>query len=139
MDRRRAGVLAALALVAVAAPVTAYALDDEPSSRDRAGRIGMPGQDDRGAERRADGRAHAEAMKEWAECVAEAAKDDERTGPPTAACDKPAPPGLAKRDAPPGHRMGSGHGRAYGHEKHADKRADKKADKPGKKADESTE
>lgn len=53
-----------------------------------------------GADSSAAGRAHADAMKAWARCVAEAAsgpKADDATMPPKTACgDKPVPPGRAK-------------------------------------------
>lgn len=59
----------------------------------------------------AAGRAHAEAMKAWARCVAEAAggpKTDGKPMPPKVACgEKPVAPGrarhLAGSEAPPGH------------------------------------
>lgn len=121
--------MAALVLVAVAAPVAAYSLADAPSARaDRSEQSEHPGKalargHDKGhdeAERpgkdekpekaekstgrpddpSAAGRAHAQAMKEWTRCVADAAsgpKPAGQVGPPKAQCDeKPLGPGRAK-------------------------------------------
>jgi hypothetical protein len=119
----RTAVLAAVVLAAFGLPATAYALaaaDDDtattpastPHPKAPAGTEAAEPDDDAGedasedaGEDKADdasaaGRAHAEAMKAWAHCVAEAAsgpKTGARTGPPKLACgDKPMAPGLAK-------------------------------------------
>jgi hypothetical protein len=115
----RGTTLAALVLVAVAAPVTAFALADDSNDATRgaphsakadkdskANKGDKPDKADksegkaRGHEKAAPGRAHAEEMKEWARCVAEAAsgpKTGEHTGPPKEACgEKPVGPGRAK-------------------------------------------
>ena len=67
------------------------------------------------------GRAHAEAMKAWATCVAAAAsgpKAENAPVPPKAACGaKPAPPGRAKhdRDGSPGNNGHATKPKAHGH------------------------
>jgi hypothetical protein len=133
----RGTTLAALVFVAVAAPVTAYALAagddaappahghahdahghgaaaDKHVDKDKAKKADHG--TDRADEASAAGRAHARAMKAWAHCVAEAAsgqKTGDRTGPPKDACDdKPLGPGRAKHLS--GHKPGhSGeHGRS---------------------------
>ena len=118
----RAAAVTGLVLAVFALPVTAYALagtDDDPGTppatahtkhpkatapadpaeteeSDEAGDAGTEGPDAHSAA----GRAHAEAMKTWARCVAESAsgpKTGIRTGPPKLACgDKPMGPGRAK-------------------------------------------
>lgn len=124
MKPSRGRTLAALVLVAVAAPLTAYAVsageDDtrppghavghdkhgdkadkghraDKADKDKAGHSTGRGQGD---EASAPGRAHADAMKEWARCVADAASGQKSSGsttPPKEACgDKPMPPGRAK-------------------------------------------
>lgn len=127
MQVSRTTALAALVFVAVAVPVGAYALagddsgpdtsrhathaanakHDKDHDKDKAEGKSNAGHDGRGkGSDRADdasgpGRAHADAMRKWAHCVAEAAggqKSGEQTGPPKDQCgDKPMPPGLAKR------------------------------------------
>jgi hypothetical protein len=113
MDITRPMALGALLLAAVAAPVGAFALsdDDNPGTSHHATHAGHAKHDkaakpdhatgkERADEASDAGREHAEAMKEWARCVAEAAsgpKTGERTGPPKDACgDKPMGPGRAK-------------------------------------------
>ena len=136
MKPSRGSALAALVLVAIAAPVTAYAVagDDGDDSGRPAGHGSAKTHDkpdgaahatgkERADEASAAGRAHAEAMKAWARCVADAAsgaKADDAARPPKLTCgDKPVPPGRAKHatDAAPGrsgdHRPPSGHG--HGH------------------------
>jgi hypothetical protein len=141
MKPTRATVLAGLVLVAGAAPVTAYAVaggsNDAGSSHSSVGHQKVHDQaakpdhatgQDRADEASAPGQAHAEAMKAWAHCVADAAsgpKTGERTGPPKDACgDKPVGPGRAKHaddDAKPGKsgephgKSGDSHGRGQGH------------------------
>lgn len=119
MRPTRGASLAALVLVAVAAPVAAYSLADDsgtpspasvsPGNSDHAKGKGKPSkaaepesadEDGQAAESSAVGRAHAEAMKEWARCVAEAAsgpKAEDAPRPPKLACgEKPMGPGKAK-------------------------------------------
>ena len=113
MKVSRGTTLAALVLVAVAAPITAFALSNDPNDpsrgaahsakADKAEKPDKAGQSNgkaRGREKAAPGRAHAEEMKAWARCVAEAAsgpKTGERTGPAKEACgEKPIGPGRAK-------------------------------------------
>lgn len=154
MKPSRGTALAALVLVAVAAPFTAYAVsagnddarpsghafghakhgdkekaDKDKADKDKSDKPGHATGRDRAEEASAPGRAHADAMKAWAQCVAEAAsgpKADDATTPPKEACgDKPMPPGLAKHAAPSGdspgrsgdHRSsdrGRGHARGHG-------------------------
>jgi hypothetical protein len=122
----RGTTLAALVLVALAAPVTAFALSDDAGDASRSSEHSAKAQHDKsekaehdeagedglGDEKSAPGRLHAQEMKDWVDCVAEAAsgpKDDERTGPPKDACDdKPAPPGLEKREAARGDASAPG-------------------------------
>ena len=113
MRPTRGTILAALVLVAVAAPVAAYSLDDAPSSRadrseqsehpgkghdkgdakghdkdgdksERPGRGEKPEKAEKGSDRPDDpsaaGRAHAQAMKEWTRCVADAASGPKPAG-----------------------------------------------------------
>lgn len=121
MRPTRGASLAALVLVAVAAPVAAYSLAGDagtpsPASVSPGNSDLAPGQDKakpptdvdsepideagEPAEASTAGRAHAEAMKEWARCVAEAAsgpKAEDAPRPPKLACgDKPMGPGKAK-------------------------------------------
>lgn len=119
MQVSRTTALAALVLVALAAPVGAFALADDDSGSGVSQHATHPGKakhekharhddarhEDAEGEDRADdasgpGRAHAEAMKKWARCVAEAAsgpKSAKLTGPPKDQCgQKPPPPGLAR-------------------------------------------
>lgn len=112
--------MAALALVAVAAPVAAYSLSDDsgtPSpasvspgnsdhatSKDKPPKVAKPkDESSENAESSAAGQAHAEAMKEWARCVADAAsgpKAEDAPRPPKLACGvKPLGPGKAKHQA----------------------------------------
>jgi hypothetical protein len=135
----RATGLAALLFVAVTAPAAAFALsgdsDESDGSRTPPAAAGHsakaksdesakheqsgPEQSD---EASAAGRAHAEAMKKWAHCVAEAAsgpKTGDYTGPPKDACDeKPVGPGREKHDdagaSTPG-KSGEHHGQGRGH------------------------
>lgn len=117
MRPTRGASLAALVLVAVAAPVAAYSLADDsgapaPASvspgnsdhakgKNKAPKDAEPGDDSgQAADASAAGQAHAEAMKEWARCVAEAAsgpKAQDAPRPPKLACgEKPMGPGKAK-------------------------------------------
>jgi hypothetical protein len=122
MKPSRGTTLAALVLVAVAAPLTAYAVsageddtrppghaaghDKHGDKADKADRPGHATGRERADEASAPGRAHADAMKEWARCVADAASGQKSSGattPPKDACgDKPMAPGRAK------HAPGSG-------------------------------
>lgn len=139
MKPTRGSILAGLVLVAIAAPFTAYAVaggddGDLPAPAvghatkkpDRPAKPEHTTSPEHAAEASAPGRAHAEAMKAWAHCVAEAASGPKAEGapvPPKEACeDKPIGPGRAKHgtgddDAAPGrsgdHRpapRGHGHG-----------------------------
>ena len=117
----RTAALAALVLVAAAAPAGAYVLSDAadtPGGSHASPHAGKAHHDKQHAEgadsdeaggddsgehaddASAAGRAHAEAMKAWAHCVAAAASGPmagERCGPPKDACgEKPMPPGLAQ-------------------------------------------
>ena len=123
MKPTRGTTLAALVLVAVVAPFTAYAVsagdDDGQPPGHSAGHAGKKADklDHATGRERADeastpGRTHAEAMKAWAHCVAEAAsgpKASDSPNPPKEACgDKPVGPGRAKHaldhsDENPGH------------------------------------
>ena len=117
MKPTRGMTLAALVLVAVVAPFTAYAVsagnDDGGSPGHSAAHAGKKADkadkahgpehstgSDHADEASAPGRAHADAMKAWARCVAEAAsgpKASDSTTPPKEACgDKPMAPGRAK-------------------------------------------
>ena len=115
MKLTRGTALAALLLVALAAPVAAYSLSDdggdadEPTAAVTKTKSAKPDKPDkaehkkgthRADEASAAGRAHAEAMRAWAQCVAEAArgpKADDAPTPPKLACgDKPLGPGRAK-------------------------------------------
>lgn len=140
MKPTRGTTLAALVLVAVAAPFTAYAVSADdggtPPSHpaghagtrpDKAAEPDHATGQDRADEASAPGRAHAEAMKAWAHCVAEAAsgpKASDAPTPPKQACgDKPMGPGRAKHasdssDDSPGHSgdhepTDRGHGHAH--------------------------
>jgi hypothetical protein len=113
MRPTRGATLAGLVFIAVAAPIAAYAFVDNTDAPGLPSPAATHGQGDdqtgdnaehtTGAEHAneasAPGRAHAEAMKAWARCVAEAAsgpKSGERTGPPKDECgDKPVAPGRA--------------------------------------------
>ena len=133
----RGSILAGLVFVAIAAPVTAYTVtaddsDPAPGFSDHAGKPHKPAHakpehtgSEQADEASGPGREHAEAMKEWARCVAEAAsgpKTETSPIPPKEACDdKPMGPGRAKHapadDAAPGapgksgdHRSDRGHG-----------------------------
>jgi len=122
MQPARAATLAGLVLAAFALPVTAYALDGtddtgtpaaplahskKPKPTESA-KTAAPDDDatEDGDDSSAAGRAHAEAMKAWARCVAEAASGPKAAGsprPPKLACgEKPMGPGRAK------HLAGSG-------------------------------
>jgi hypothetical protein len=113
MVQTRGSMLAALVFVAIAAPVTAYAVaaddnDTGPGNSSHSGKSHKSSDkkakhstgSEHADEASAPGRAHAEAMKEWARCVAEAAsgpKTEESPTPPSEACgDKPMSPGRAK-------------------------------------------
>lgn len=116
MKVSRTTALAALVFVAVAVPVGAFALAGDDSGPETSQHANHPGKakhdkdkaehkergkgSDRADDASGPGRAHAEAMKKWARCVADAAsgpKSGEQTGPPKAQCgDKPMPPGLAR-------------------------------------------
>jgi hypothetical protein len=79
---------------------------DKQDKQDKADRRG-------GDDASAAGRAHADAMKAWARCVAAAASGpkaaDASTPPKTACGDKPTPPGRAKHAADSGGPGTSGH------------------------------
>jgi hypothetical protein len=139
----RAAGIAGLVVALAALPVTAFALsatDDDPGSGTPAGVFGSPtsqagqdddpgtddqgtddqGTDDQGTDEKgsggdngAAGRAHADAMKAWAHCVAEAASGPKADGspvPPKTACgDKPVGPGRAK------HANGAAGGKSGDH------------------------
>jgi hypothetical protein len=110
MRPTRGATLAGLVFIAVAAPVAAFALADDTDAPSRPSPAAAHDKADQKSEHStgtehadeasAPGRAHAEAMKAWAQCVAEAAsgqKSGERTGPPKEACDdKPLGPGRAQ-------------------------------------------
>jgi len=142
MKPTRGSMLAGLVLVAIAAPVTAYAVsgddpDPTPPATTHGPKAPKPAKaehttgTEHAAEASAPGRAHAEAMKAWARCVAEAASGPKVEGapmPPKEACgDKPVSPGRAKHapgalespgrsgDHPSDH--GRGHGRGHGHQR----------------------
>ena len=143
MQPARAATLAGLVLAAFALPVTAYALDGTddtgtpaaPPSHSKKPKPTEPAKtaapdDDAtedGDDPSAAGRAHADAMKAWAHCVAEAASGPKAEGsprPPKLACgDKPVGPGRAKHLAgaaegatPPG--PGHPHGKSKAHKPH---------------------
>lgn len=145
MKPTRGATLAGLVLVAVAAPLTAYAVagtDDSGPAGHAAGDHGKGhayGHDkaskpdhatgqEHANEASAPGRAHAEAMKAWAHCVAEAASGPKTSStpiPPKQACgDKPMAPGRAdhaeRSDESPGksgdHRRDD---HSHGHSSHA--------------------
>jgi hypothetical protein len=145
MKLSRTTVLVAFFVFALAAPVAALAIETSSSDHgadhgashpQKAGhdRHEKSGHEKSGQERAdeasAAGRAHAEAMKEWARCVAEAAagpKADGDTTPPKEACgDKPIGPGRAKNGsggpgAPsltPGHGKDHSRGRSGAHAPH---------------------
>jgi hypothetical protein len=143
MKLTRTTALVVLLFLAIAAPAAAFALaddDGDTGASHHATHPGTakhdekPGDDDADepdhatAQEQADdasgpGRAHAEAMKGWAHCVAEAAsgpKTGDRTGPPKDACgDKPMGPGLARHLADHSGPFAPGHGqdkqKAHGH------------------------
>ena len=139
MKLTRTTALAALLFVALAAPAAAFALaDDDPGTahhakHDKSGHEKAKGDkapksehatgEDRADEASAPGRAHAEAMKAWAQCVGEAAsgqKTEEQSGPPKDACgDKPVSPGRAKHEAdrptPPGLSKDHPRGKSQSH------------------------
>jgi hypothetical protein len=110
MRPSRGATLAGLVFIAVGAPVAAFALADDTDASGRPSPAAAHDEAEQkaehstgtehAAEASAPGRAHAAAMKAWAQCVAEAAsgqKSGERTGPPKDACDdKPVGPGRAK-------------------------------------------
>jgi len=141
MKLTRTTALVALLLAALAAPVAAFALDNgssddaaHPSSQIAKAKKDKdhPGHAtgrERADEASAAGRAHAEAMKAWAACVAKAAsgpKADEHTGPPKDACgDKPPGPGRAKHasggpqsSTPPGKSKDHQRGKSETHKSH---------------------
>jgi hypothetical protein len=136
MKLTRTTALAALLFVAVAAPAGAFALagDDgdsgtshhathhEEAKHDKAAKPKHTTGEEHADEASAPGRAHAEAMKAWAHCVADAAsgpKTGEHTGPPKDACgDKPVGPGRAKHEsAAPSHGPPAGKGPLQPHGK----------------------
>jgi hypothetical protein len=89
----------------------------QKDKHERAGRHDSA--DNHGADASAPGRAHADAMRAWARCVAAAASNaDKAPVPPKTSCgDKPAPPGRAKHDRD-GNHGNSGHAtdpKARGH------------------------
>jgi len=114
MKPTRGMTLAALLLIAVVAPFTAYAVSagdngtgspghSAAHAGKKADKPDKPGHStgrDHAAEASAPGRAHADAMKAWAHCVADAAsgpKASDSPTPPKEACgDKPMGPGRAK-------------------------------------------
>lgn len=125
MKPTRGMTLAALVLVAVVAPFAAYAVsagDDDSGSpgHSAAAHAGKKTDKAHGPEHstgseRADeasgpGRAHAQAMKAWAHCVADAAsgpKASDSPTPPKEACgDKPMAPGRAKHAGASGDSPG---------------------------------
>jgi hypothetical protein len=131
MKLTRTTALVVLLFLAVAAPVTAFALADDGDAG-TSNHATHPGNSDHGrshdkgakpdhatGQESADdasgpGRAHAEAMKAWAHCVAEAAsgqKSGEHSGPPKDACgDKPMGPGRARHLADHTGPFAPGHG-----------------------------
>jgi hypothetical protein len=136
MKPTRGSMLAGLVFVAIAAPVAAYAVsgddpDPAPPDSTHGPQHAKPSKapdttgTEHAAEASAPGRAHAEAMKKWARCVAEAASGPKTEGapvPPKEACgDKPVSPGRAKHSATPPESPGrSGdhrpeHSRGHGH------------------------
>jgi hypothetical protein len=140
MKLTRTTALAALLFVALAAPAAAFArADDDPGTahhakhdkaeRDKAAKGDKASKPDhatgevRADEASAPGRAHAEAMKAWAQCVGEAAsgpKAEEQSGPPKVACgDKPMGPGRARHEAdrptPPGLSKDHARGKSESH------------------------
>jgi hypothetical protein len=132
MQLSRTSALAALLFVALAAPAGAYALagdDGDSGTAHHATKQDGAKQDkddkadhspgvEHADEASGPGRAHAEAMRKWAHCVADAAsgpKAGERTGPPKERCgEKPMAPGLARHLAagtgPFAADKGQGHG-----------------------------
>ena len=132
MKLTRTTALVVLLFLAVAAPVAAFALADDDGDTGTSNHAIHPKKADHGTshakgarpdhatgQERADdasgpGRAHAEAMKAWAHCVAEAAsgeKSGEHTGPPKDACgDKPMGPGRARHLADHTGPFAPGHG-----------------------------
>jgi hypothetical protein len=159
MKLTRTTALAALLLVALAAPVAAFALDEDSTGRadthadggkhdkdkdkdkqkksDEKADNPNKGEDkpghatgrERAAEASAAGRAHAEAMKAWTDCVAKAAsgpKDEDDAGPPKEECgEKPVGPGRAKhesdssdRSAPPGKSKDHPRGKSQSQRSH---------------------
>ena len=139
MKLTRTTALAALLLVALAAPAAAFAFagdnsgtthrvghDDakhDKAKHDKAAKSEHATGEERADEASAPGRAHAEAMKAWAQCVGEAAsgpKTEEQSGPPKDACgDKPVGPGRAKHEAdrqtPPGLSKDHPRGKSQSH------------------------
>jgi hypothetical protein len=140
MKLTRTTALAALLFVALAAPAAAFALADDDSGEahhakhdksghekaDKGDKSSKPEHatgEDRADEASAPGRAHAEAMKAWAQCVGEAAsgqKTEEQSSPPKDACgDKPVSPGRAKHEAdrqtPPGLSKDHPRGKSQSH------------------------
>jgi hypothetical protein len=138
MKPTRGSMLAGLVLVAVAAPLTAYAVagdDSEPApptgthgpkhpKPSKAAKTEGATGTEHADEASAPGRAHADAMKAWARCVADVAsgpKADGAPNPPKEACgDKPVSPGRAKHAPATGESPGrsgdhrSDHGRGHG-------------------------
>jgi hypothetical protein len=123
----RTAALAALVLVAAAAPAGAYVLSDSPGGSGTSRHAAQADHDQQhktGKPDKAAGQAHADAMKAWAHCVADAAsgrKTGEHTGPPKTACgDKPMAPGLAKHLAAGTGPFAPGKAgpKAHGHSSH---------------------
>lgn len=130
MKPTRSTTLAALVFVALAVPVTAYAVSagaDDPTLPEPATAHATETPDppeapettgtEHAAEASAPGRAHAEAMKAWAQCVGEAASGPKTEGapvPPKLSCgDKPVGPGRAKHApaaGPAQHGSSGAHG-----------------------------
>lgn len=113
MNRLTGASIGVLVLIAGAIPITAYAVHDDEPSKQSAAASGP-------------GRAHAEAMKEWARCVAEHAREDRPPGvrPKDLCPPKPVPPGRAKHGLGPAgpppwahHKDDKKHGKSDEHRK----------------------
>ena len=134
MKPTRSTTLAALVFVALAVPVTAYAVSagaDDPTPPEPAAAHATEKPDppeapettgtEHAAQASAPGRAHAEAMKAWAYCVGEAASGPKAEGapvPPKLSCrNKPVGPGRAKH-APAAAQSEHGSRAEHGHHGH---------------------
>lgn len=106
MNRLTGASIAALLLILGAIPITAYAVGDGEQASHHARH---PRDKDVSAEKSAAGKAHAEAMRKWARCVAEHAQEDRPPGvrPKDLCPPKPVPPGRAKH----GHGPAGSHGK----------------------------